>query len=445
MSVIGPTTWNDFVVPGYRVTKMPVNLSAWQSLPDSTIRNWADMTSYTTTNPCLTQLGLNAAGLNGAFFANRLNELRINRQIEGIATTLASLEAQLTSLVENDQLTDTQKDKLKAELEEIKTLKEEIEEVLASGQPTPEDLQELSKKVIKRQQSVSKLIEKITKEVQNSSDDVDTTNNNSENSQNNDSNETNAELEFDKDGRPTSLGTAPTKAFLREMCDTFHDAVNDETLGFLGGTDSDNFHAVLNTIDANNVIEVMQYWNKNYGNSTDDTFLDNFLGDAEHYEKRKYGKKIMNALIIRAEALGIDDEIDKDVAEARSEFSDGNISKHLIKRFLGRIIDKIEAKEKANASEYEQKLEELRTNNQQHDDEEANEAKTTFIGDMREIWEDDELEISDKVKYENGKFSIRIQGEIYEASSFKALVKKIENDGLDPKKYLVKQGLNTQA
>ena len=68
---------------------------------------------------------------------------------------------------------------------------------------------------------------------------------------------------------------------------------------------------------------------------------------------------------------------------------------------------------------------------------------------MREYFNDDKLEISDKVQYKDGKFKVHtVKGKSidYEASSFMDLVKKLEQDDLDPKEYLVKKSsLNTQA
>ncbi|MBO6088350.1 hypothetical protein J6P92_08415 [bacterium] len=109
------------------------------------------------------------------------------------------------------------------------------------------------------------------------------------------------------------------------------------------------------------------------------------------------------------------------------------------------MYQKVKEANDKNISDNDKKSKETEAENQQKADDEAKQAKATFLADMREIWEDDELQISDKVQYKDGKFSIRIQGEVYEATSFKGLVKKIEKDDLDPKKYLAKQKVDTKA
>ena len=484
MSVNGPTTWNDVAMPGYRIANYPVNLTAWQMLPDRTIRNWADMTSYTqynkpfmqpwervaasnitnpnhisqwdpglfslgcpqlnsgaTTDSLLTQFGIMQAGNYGYQRAMQTRMNMINSMVQNMAKALGSLEAQLTHLLENDKLTNKQKEKIEAKLEEVRELKEKIQTAL-ENQASYEEIQELGRELVNLQQSVSELIAKIAEEVRNSNNNADDDNDvddADDSDDNNDGADNTPSVDCDNNGRPTSLGEAPSKAFLREMCGKFSDAVN-----VWYGTDDDDFEAVLGCIDAGNVVEVMQYFNKNYGNDTNDTFLDNFLGDAEHFQKKKFGRQILNALITRAEANGIEDEIAEDVASANSEFNDCNISKHLIKRYLTNILDKIVAKEKANADAKAQSADRTRADRQQAADNRATEAKATFLADMREIWEDDNLQISDKVQYKDGKFTVRIQGENYSATSFKALVKKIEDADLDPKKYLAK-GLNVNA
>ena len=64
---------------------------------------------------------------------------------------------------------------------------------------------------------------------------------------------------------------------------------------------------------------------------------------------------------------------------------------------------------------------------------------------MREIWKDNELETSDKVKYKDGKFVIRIEGRDYTGKDFNELCDNITKAGYDPKKYLTRQQLDQAA
>ena len=63
---------------------------------------------------------------------------------------------------------------------------------------------------------------------------------------------------------------------------------------------------------------------------------------------------------------------------------------------------------------------------------------------MRREWNDDELETSNNITYEDGLFKITIEGVEYKASSFKRLCKKLTAAGLDPKDYFTKE-LDTNA
>ena len=71
--------------------------------------------------------------------------------------------------------------------------------------------------------------------------------------------------------------------------------------------------------------------------------------------------------------------------------------------------------------------------------------KTQFRDDMREILGDDKAEISDKVKYENNKFVIRIEGKNYYGKDYLELAKALEKAGYEPAKYLKKQKVGAAA
>ena len=201
-------------------------------------------------------------------------------------------------------------------------------------------------------------------------------------------------------------------------------------------------------------IEIIQNWDKSYGSSKEKQMIWRLIHDLGHGEKKKYVPMILNALISRAEALGIQDDEDVlgHIGRVNAELGDCNISEESISKHLQGIADIIIAKEKelkenagkqvdADKADADKKAEEAKQEEEKKDQETVN----LFIGDMREIWENDKLEKSDKVEYKDGKFQIRIQGDVYEGKTFKELVKAIEDAGLDPKKYLSKQGLDTKA
>ena len=98
---------------------------------------------------------------------------------------------------------------------------------------------------------------------------------------------------------------------------------------------------------ATNIVEVISYWDKNYG-SGEQGMIRRLIDDLGHDEKKKYVPMLLNALQTRAEALGIDDEIDQYVTNITKELGDCNISDGICSKNLMAIYDKIVEKEAAN-------------------------------------------------------------------------------------------------
>ena len=475
MSINGPTTWNDSVMPGYRVTKMPVNLTAWQMLPDRTIRNWADMTSYTTynkpnmtplegflannilnpnhisqwdpmlfslggmptqntTNPFLTNMGVMGAYNLGLQF--RVNSQRVS-MIQGMARALGSLEAQLTQLIENDQLTDKQKEKLEAKLEEVKEFKQKVEEAL-QNQASLEDVQALAGELVELQKSISEVIKEIAKEVKDSNEGNDDGSDDAGDAGNKDD-----ETKTDNDGRPASLGQKPSKTEIEMICSGI-----DSAYAPWYGTDKEKLDQHLSVLTKDNIVEVISHWNKNYANNSSgkSKFFESMMAELNDWEQDNRIPAILSALQQRAEANGIYDEIQEYVSNVNKELHSSWENDAVLAENLEKIVDAIVAKEKANATETDKKADDKKAEEKKKAEQEAKEAKATFLSDMREIWEDDELQISDKVQYKDGKFTVRVKGQDYSATDFNGLVKKLEKDDLDPKQYLAKKkSLNTKA
>jgi uncharacterized coiled-coil DUF342 family protein len=485
MSINGPTTWNDSVMPGYRVTKTPVNLTAWQMLPDRTIRNWGDMTSYTTynkpnmtplegflannildpnhisqwdpmlftlggmptqntTNPFLTNMGVMGAYNLGLQF--RVNSQRVS-MIQGMARALGSLESQLTQLIENDQLTDKQKEKLEAKLEEVKEFKQKVEEAL-QNEASLEDVQALAGELVELQKSISEVIKEIAKEVKESNEGNDDGSDDA-----GDAGKKDDETKTDNDGRPASLGEKPSKTDIEVICSGI-----DSAYAYWMGTDKSKLDDNLKVLDKSNIVEIISYWNKNYKNNSSgkSNFFDSMMAELNQFELDDRVPAILATLQQRAEANGIYDEISEYVSNVNKALNQhwwnnglSGIDKDKIATNLQKIVDKIVAKEKANATDEKGKSDKAKAEEKKKADEEAKEAKATFLSDLKEYFGDNELEISDKVQYKDGKFKVHtVKGKSvdYEATSFMGLVKKLEKDDLDPKEYLAKKkSLNTKA
>lgn len=506
-SMYGPGVLNDTIVPGYGVTKFPVNLNTFWSLPNGTTRNFGEATQYVTypagrspfeytlaqgftspnhiskwdpmmfsiginladnygTNPYLTQEGQQAAydwGRNIAF----------QQQIQSAAGALNSMESGLTSLVNSDKLTAAQKATVKALLEEVKAKKEEIAKQLKDKQPTADDVKAIDKAVGDLQKKVSDAIGKIKEQMNDGGNGGVTPDGSAAGSQAGAGSETNtntgsadlAGTEYEnidpETGRPTSLGEKPSNKDIREICSTFHNAINDTHWYTLWtcGTDDESFEASLNALNENNIIEVMQYWDKNYNASGDakNTFIYNFLDDAEHYQKREFGAKILNALLARAEADGISDEVSQDATEVSKELSHANISRGIVAKHIMAIYNKIVEKENANKTGAKKVVDDNKTKNDNKVSERRTqveaEKKNEIANKIKEqlnLKEVPQLASGLKIKTDdNGEFtgySIQINtpnGKIEATGcTYQELALAIENNGLKVEDVLIRK---TQA
>ncbi len=73
------------------------------------------------------------------------------------------------------------------------------------------------------------------------------------------------------------------------------------------GTDDELFEKTLNRINKDNILEVMEEWDRTCGKEYGETFFESFLGDADSTQRKEYGAKLMNALVARANEIGRDD------------------------------------------------------------------------------------------------------------------------------------------
>lgn len=507
-SMYGPGVLNDVIVPGYGVTKFPVNLDTFWSLPNATTRNFGEATQYVTypagrssleyslaqnftspdhisqwnpmlfgtgidltsdnsTNPYLTQEGQQAAYDWGR---NMAIQQGIQSIIQGAAGSLNSMESGLANLAKSENLTAAQKATVQALLEEVKAKKAEIEKQLKDKQPTEDEAKAIGKAVQDLQKKVSDAVGKIREQMSDGGNGGVTPDGSATGSQTGAGAGTGTGSGADalagtqyenidpETGRPTSLGEKPSNKDIREICSTFYNAVNDSHWYTLWtcGTDDEKFEASLNALNENNIIEVMQYWNKNYNASGDakNTFIYNFLDDAEHYQKREFGTKILNALLARAEADGIADEVSQDATEVSKELSHANISKGIVSKHIMAIYNKIVEKENANKTGAKKVIEDKKAENQNK----VNERKEQVVAEKRneiisKIKEQLKLketpQLSSGLKIEtddNGEFtgySIEINtpnGRIKATGcTYQELALAIENNGLKVEDVLIRK------
>ena len=73
------------------------------------------------------------------------------------------------------------------------------------------------------------------------------------------------------------------------------------------GTDDELFEKTLNRINKDNILEVMEEWDRTCGKEYGESFFESFLGDADSAQRKKYGEQLMNALVERANEIGRND------------------------------------------------------------------------------------------------------------------------------------------
>lgn len=97
------------------------------------------------------------------------------------------------------------------------------------------------------------------------------------------------------------------------MADRFYNAT------YCWGTEDEEFNAICEEINQDNVVDVMLAWKDTHGSEKGESFMTAFMWDADRDQKIKYGKQIKNALMIKARELGVLDKCRADFAEIDKE------------------------------------------------------------------------------------------------------------------------------
>ena len=71
------------------------------------------------------------------------------------------------------------------------------------------------------------------------------------------------------------------------------------------GTDDALFEKTLSKVNKDNVLEVLDLWDRTYGKEYGETFFESFLSDASGSQRKEYAPKLLDALKQRADAEGI--------------------------------------------------------------------------------------------------------------------------------------------
>lgn len=379
-----------------------------------------------------------------------MKNLNATFELSSAAQGLASLEAELNKTKESDQLKEEQKERLQEILDKIEALKAEISK---AENKSAEEKYALITKITELQEEAAQVAKEIAEEIQAeaaeeasdgaddgaASDGAASDNVNSPVAQELTKEQENEALEICQSIYQGAIGVTGTE---------YGYIIN----GYNGmkGTSAitkDNVTAVLNKWQeqfANgsgdkNVIETLFAEEMMWNPSLKDRGADGKIADPEHNVDIIWN--IVKCLEERAKELGIYNQLIGQFTAAYDQLDDTCVDQSVVENAvmtINKAVTTAENLKKAEDAENKAEADE-KAKAEEAKKQKETEAKDTFLGDMREIWKDDELEVSEKVKYKDGKFVIRIEGKEYSGKDFNELCDKICDAGYNPKDYLMKQ------
>lgn len=423
------------------------------------------------------QQGLAQAWQYGYDSMMKIMENQLRGQLSSLASSTGSGLVSMQSGLENflntnkDKLTDSQRAEIEAIIQKIKAKTEEFKEYCKSKDMNNMSYEELKNlqtelqskvsEVQELQKEVSDLLDKITKEVQEAQAASGSGEGGSDGSSGGSAGGSD-EGGVSQSGRPAELGAAPKESELEQICASIENRIAG------AGTDEEGLKTDLTTfVNSGNIIELLEHWEETRGkHSENEGMIARILKDLNDGEQKEMVPIIRDALIERAEALGIYNDIKKEVAAVNKELlyerhwywnMFGGQDDDTIKNNLMAIYDKIKAKEAgaaktAKADEDKKKAEA---------DKKAEEQKAKVVPEKMESFKKELMlalklkevpEIVSELKVntdENGNFkdySIEIGEEgntvTLRGKTYNELAKELVRYGLDPKEILIKEPVN---
>lgn len=486
---------------GNKITNMPFNLRAWQLLEPYNyqlnlpgvgetqyevmdmsvspfIAQLSKMPAWYQTNPLM--LGINLIN-NAPGYVNPQQTQAVAQDaktqgynnfmrnynsavVDNLIVTINSVVEQLEGILKSDQLTDSQKTRLNAELEKFKAIQEKVKELKEkSASMTTEEIQKETEALNKELQTQSAEMQKTVQEVQEElakegkklegSEGAGA----AEGAKGAEGAEGTSEEEGDSPAtRKVSEKTKNAEKYvMNKICHLIYEAIDGPGTNY-----DDDDKGMKNVIEQNitkdNVLELFDSWNAGpYKNEKGD-LITALMDDCEFGQKKEIADMLIEALAERALADGID--VEKEVAAARMATKSnwfGISSTDKIVAAVNKLKNKVAQGEKgirANEAEKEQSEKTKANNKKAAEAQKAKKAKAeaeqkqqaaidkqtkTFIEDMKECTGNEKIEKLPAgvqvVKDASGNFkgfSIRIKGKEYFGKDYLALSAALEKDGL---------------
>ncbi len=254
-------------------------------------------------NPFMVNMERNAEQL-----ANNL----CNQSINNCFNTINMTKQRLNALLLKDGITDNQKEKIEKLLDK---LAEQEEKLIELASDTELSAAERNKKVALIEKSIRSIINEIPK-IEKSSGSSRAGGSEGTDDTDRPSSERPAE-DNDEDGI-ADRATYSDDAFL--LAEHFYNATEDTWCG-IPCTDDETFNTVCESINEDNVIDVMLAWKDMHSAENGESFMTTFMWDADSDQKEKYGKQIKLALMVKARELGVMDKCAADFAAIDKELN----------------------------------------------------------------------------------------------------------------------------
>ncbi len=411
----------------------PNGLSKWNPLLVG-----IDLSQGMTTDPALIAQG-NQSAWNWGFQRGMADRLA------GVVSKLASIQSQLETVLKNDKLTAPQKQKLQSALDKIKAVKEKAEKMVQSGNLKQEEVEAVQGEIAEAISNASKTAEAVMKNVTEGKGGVD------EAEDTDAADETTSTEEDTKAKEAKKAAKAKADKKNKDEAAGIVGLIFDAVDGF--GTKNEQLKNAVDKINANNVIDVFDSWNKNY-KAKEGTLVQRIYDDEFWYDGgNKYVETITAALQKKAEALGIYSELIKEFTTITSELSAKfNTDEKKVAQAVETIYERVkkaeaESTQKAEKADADKRAEAAnkKSEKERKAQEKDNETKAQFVADMREILKDNKAEMSDKVQYKDGNFVIRVEGKNYYGEDYVELAQALKDAGYEPEQYLKKGSVNKKA
>ncbi len=368
-SSFGPYAWTSNFGYEMQMNIFPSNMPYYMAelghgvLNPNHVSQWNPLfsipTQDLTTNPALSQQGLNAAYEYGR---NLMAQLQDNTKFGQAAQSLSAIKGQTEALIKDENLNDEQKQKLKDVQEKAKALQKELDEYKKAMQQEGADKTALREKLNEIAESAKVLEKRFVELVKQIKEEL-------ENAQKADEGEKPAEAENSAEAEKPEGASEGTEGQAAETENNGQAEVEQNTAeggqntGAAGqssaaeqsqtglttqsvngnpefspkysqsqyttsaaaiqngkdiakdlydsidgwGTDEEKLDKAMKSITKDNVMEVLDAWNKTHGKEFGESLLESIYGDIYwNNERAEYTRMLMDALAQKAEEAGID-------------------------------------------------------------------------------------------------------------------------------------------